>query len=83
MYHLRWGLETGFRDLKYTLGLVNLHGKSDSFAEQEIYANLTAFNFASRVCQKVVVRQPKEGVYALFFLGGYFFQVLTGNQPLS
>ena len=64
LYHLRWGLETGFRDLKYTLGLVNLHGKSDSFAEQEVYANLTAFNFASRVCQEVVVRQPKEGLYA-------------------
>lgn len=46
------------------LGLVNLHGKSDAFAEQEIYASLTAFNFASRVCREVVVRQPKNGVYA-------------------
>lgn len=64
LYHLRWGLEVGFRDLKYTLGLVNLHGKSDAFAEQEIYAGLTAFNFASRVCQEVVVRQPKESIYA-------------------
>ena len=64
LYHLRWGIETSFRDLKYTLGLVNLHGKSDSFAEQEIYANMTAFNFASRVCQEVVVRQPTDGIYA-------------------
>lgn len=64
LYHLRWGIETGFRDLKYTLGLVNLHGRSDAFAEQEIYANLTAFNFTSRICQNVIVRQPKEGVYA-------------------
>ena len=64
LYHLRWGIETSFRDLKYTLGLVNLHGKSDAFAEQEIYASLTAFNFASRVCKEVVVRQPKNGVYA-------------------
>lgn len=65
LYHLRWGLETAFRDLKYTLGLVNLHGKSDAFAEQEIYASLTAFNFASRICREVVIRQPKGGgVYA-------------------
>ena len=64
LYHLRWGIETSFRDLKYTLGLVNLHGKSDAFAEQEIYASLTVFNFASRVCREVVVRQPKNGVYA-------------------
>ena len=48
----------------FTLELASLHGKSDSFAEQESYANLTAFNFASRVCQEVVVRQPKDGVYA-------------------
>lgn len=64
LYHLRWGIETSFRDLKYSLGLVNLHGKSDSFAEQEIYANLTAFNFASRICREVIVRQPKEGICA-------------------
>ena len=64
LYHLRLGVETAFRDWKYTLGLVNLHGKSDAFAEQEIYASLTAFNFASRVCNEVVVRQPKNGVYA-------------------
>ena len=64
LYHLRWGLETAFRDWKYTMGLVNLHGKSDTFAAQEIYASLTAFNFASRLCREVVVRQPKEGVYA-------------------
>ena len=64
IYHLRWGVETAFRDWYYTLGLVNLHGKSDAFAEQEIYASLTAFNFASRVCREVVVRQPKDGVYA-------------------
>ena len=61
---MRWGLETAFRDLKYTLGLVNLHGKSDAFAEQEIYASLTAFNFASRVCRDVVIHQPTDGVYA-------------------
>ncbi|MBQ2829424.1 MAG: IS4 family transposase [Oscillospiraceae bacterium] len=64
LYHLRWGIETGFRDLKYTLGLINLHGKSDAFAQQEIYASLIAFNFASRVCREVIVRQPKDGVYA-------------------
>lgn len=64
LYHLRWGIETAFRDWKYTLGLVNLHGKSDAFAEQEIYASLTAFNFASRVCNEVVARQPKNGIYA-------------------
>ena len=64
LYHMRWGIETSFRDLKYTVGLVNLHGKRDAFVEQEIYSALTAFNFASRVCRAVVIRQPKKGLYA-------------------
>ena len=49
IYHRRWGIETSFRDLKYSAGLVNLHGKRDDFVEQEIYAALTAFNFTSRI----------------------------------
>lgn len=64
MYHFRWGQELAFRDLKYSLGLVNLHGRSDAFAEQEIYASLTTFNFTSRICREVVIQQPKDGVYA-------------------
>lgn len=31
LYHRRWGIETSSRSLKYTVGLVNLHGKSDGF----------------------------------------------------
>lgn len=61
---MRWGIETSFRDLKYTLGLVNLHGKRDAFAEQEIWAALTMFNFTSRIVREAVVKQPTEGVYA-------------------
>ena len=64
LYYMRWGIETSFRDLKYTVGLVHLHGKSDQFVEQEIYAALTAFNFASRIAREVVIQQPKDGVYA-------------------
>ncbi len=64
LYHLRWGVESSFRDLKYTMGLVNLHGKSDCFAEQEMYAAMTMFNFTSRIASEAVIRQPEEGIYA-------------------
>lgn len=64
LYHLRWGIESSFRDLKYTVGLVNLHGKSDHFAEQEIYAAMTMFNFTSRIAREAIIRQPKEGIHA-------------------
>ena len=50
--------------MKYSTGLVNLHGKRDDFVAQEIYAALIAFNFTSRIVKEVVVRQPKDGVYA-------------------
>ena len=64
IYHRRWGIETSFRDLKYSAGLVNLHGKRDDFVEQEIYAALTAFNFTSRIVREVVVQQPTNGLHA-------------------
>lgn len=64
LYHLRWGIETSFRDLKYSIGLVNLHGRCDAFCEQEIYAALTMFNFTSRISREAIVHQPKDGIYA-------------------
>ena len=51
---MRWGIETSFRDLKYSIGLVNLHGKSDAYANQEIWAALTAFNATSRIVREAV-----------------------------
>lgn len=64
LYHLRWGIETGFRDLKYSTGLINIHGKSDNYTIQEIWAALTAFNCTSRIAREVVVRQPPGSAYA-------------------
>lgn len=64
LYHSRWGIETSFRELKYCIGLVNLHGKKDEFVFQEIYAALIMYNFCNRISGEVVVRQKKENVYA-------------------
>ena len=64
IYHRRWGIESSFRDIKYSVGLVNLHGKRDAFVEQEIYAAMIAFNFTSRVVKEVIIQQPKSGAHA-------------------
>jgi Transposase DDE domain. len=64
LYHSRWGIETSFRELKYCIGLVNLHGKKDEFVFQEIYSSLIMYNFCNRISGEVVVRQKKENVYA-------------------
>lgn len=49
IYHQRWGIEISFRDLNHTLWLTNLHGKRDTYAEQEIYVAMTVFNLTSRI----------------------------------
>lgn len=63
LYHKRWGIETSFRELKYVIGLINLHGKSDDYVRQEIYAALTMYNFCSRIAGAVVVKQKAENIY--------------------
>ena len=40
LYALRWGIETSFRDLKYTVGMLNFHSKKVMCIHQEIYAHL-------------------------------------------
>lgn len=57
LYHARCGIETAFRELKYGLGLVNLHGKKDDFVKQEIYSAMIMANFCSRIVNEVVVRK--------------------------
>ena len=40
-----------------------LHGKSDELVMQEIYAQLTAFNFCSRVAPRFPVEQKEGNIY--------------------
>lgn len=63
LYHSRWGIETAFRELKYTCGLKNLHGRSEEFARQEVYASMIMTNICSRIVSGVVVHQPKGSAY--------------------
>lgn len=45
LYARRWGIETSFRDLKYTVGLIHLHSRKPDLVLQEIFAAFTIFNF--------------------------------------
>lgn len=38
IYHLRWGIETSFSELKYAIGISNLHAKNVDNISQEIFA---------------------------------------------
>lgn len=55
LYHRRWGIETGFRDLKYSAGLTNLHGKSEEFAKQEIFSCMVFSNYCSRIINQTSI----------------------------
>ena len=53
LYHLRWGIETSFRDLKHRLGAMHLHAKKINIVKQEIYAKLTVYNFCWSIIMQV------------------------------
>ena len=57
---MRWGIETSFRDLKHTLGLLHLHAKKVEFIYQEIFAKLTMYNFCELITQSVVIQQEQR-----------------------
>lgn len=68
LYHLRWDIETSFRELKYALGGISFHSKKDDFLEMEILAHLIMFNAVSRNIAQVNVPQVNHKYdYAIDF----------------
>ena len=63
LYAMRWGIETSFRELKYTVGLQAFHAKKVWFILQEIFARLTMYNFYEVITQSVVIQQKKNRKY--------------------
>lgn len=60
LYFDRWCIENSFKELKYSVGLVNLHGKKDEYVKQEIIAAMIMNNFASRMVNEIVLKQDKD-----------------------
>lgn len=63
LYHMRWGIETSFCELKYAIGLINLHCKKEELIEQEIYASLIMYNYFSRIAGSVPIDNRKGAIY--------------------
>lgn len=57
IYHMRWGIETSFRALKYTVGLTNFHAKKRASITQEVFARMIMYNFAEMMTSHVVISQ--------------------------
>lgn len=63
LYHMRWGIETSFRELKYAIGLTRFHSKKIDYIKQEIWARLLLYNFCEIITTKVVVKKNKNRKY--------------------
>lgn len=60
LYNLRWGIETSFRSLKYTTGLLHLHSKKVACIKQEIYAKIIMYNFTEMITSHVIIKTGKR-----------------------
>ncbi|MGL5417035.1 MAG: IS4 family transposase [Clostridium sp.] len=60
LYHMRWGIETAFRELKYAIGMVNFHSKKVDFIKQEIFAKITMYNFCEMITMNVIISQTQR-----------------------
>lgn len=60
IYNMRWGIETSFRALKYTVGLTHFHAKRRESVIQEIFARMIMYNFAEMMTSHVVISQKAK-----------------------
>lgn len=55
LYHMRWGIETSFRDLKYTIDILHFHAKKREFIEQEAWCKLILYNFCEAITRHTAI----------------------------
>ncbi|MEK4508382.1 IS4 family transposase [Paenibacillus sp. FSL K6-2524] len=60
IYNMRWGIETSFRALKYTVGLTSFHAKKRESITQEIFARMIMYNFTEMITSHVVISQMNK-----------------------
>lgn len=87
LYHMRWGIETSFRELKYAIGLINFHSKKVDHIAQEVFAKLTMYNFCEIITLNVVIthKQRKHEYQVNFTVAihicRYFFRCSSDANP--
>lgn len=60
LYVARWGIETSFRALKYTLGMLKFHSKKVMCIIQEIYSRIIMYNFVEMITSHVVIKKKQR-----------------------
>lgn len=59
LYHYRWEIESSFRKLKHTVGLVNFRSRKRDFIRQEIFARFILYNLSSIIATGI--RKKEKG----------------------
>lgn len=69
LYKMRWSEETSFRELKYTLGLINWHSSKYAGIIQELYARMILYNFCEMATNHaaVITREHTKHTYKINF----------------
>ena len=57
LYFSRWGIETSFRKLKYTVGLSNFHTYKSEYVKQEIWARMVTYNLTETLVNHTVIEK--------------------------
>lgn len=60
IYHLRWGIETSFRELKHAIGLTSFHARKTDYIKQEIYARLLLYNYCELITTHVIGKMKNK-----------------------
>lgn len=60
LYAMRWGVETSFRALKHTVGLIHFHAKKVENIYQEIFARLIMYNFSVLITSHVRIPEANR-----------------------
>lgn len=87
IYHMRWGIETSFRELKYAIGLTNFHAKKVECIVQEVYARMIMYNFCEMITMHVIINQTETRyTYQVNFtvaiqICRYFFRCCNNAVP--
>lgn len=89
LYHLRWGIETSFRVLKYNVGVLNFHSKKDNAVMQSMWAALIMYNFSMAIAGNVPVENKEDNKYqyainismAVFECTNFYSEVYVHAPP--
>ena len=85
LYHLRWNIETAYRDVKYDLDLNTLHSRKRNLIQQEIYSKLLLYNFCRRVTGDIKIQKKnRKHEYQLNYVRAYHIRFLkekSGKTP--